>query len=308
MRRRITKALVAAAAAGSTITTMGLAAAGSAAAAVHGGKSFAPSAPVTPTSTHCTVTTTVPVKGIPSDGCAMAGYTASNRNFRYAQALITVPNHAGDPDIDPQIFVALDASTTDSYTYVRAGVTPCGGSVGTVDQPALDCTSGWEAYVEAYRNGTDVFADFEPLTDAVEGDQVFASLYREPSGNVVDARVVLPNSRGNKTFTFAVGMAGTTFTMAQALADWTNAHANGTAVAPLPASPVDVRTTQFMQGAFTTVSGERGTFKGPWTRGALDATTNGTTLGTIVEEPAYLWNDGTGNGFGDAFGVWQRVS
>jgi hypothetical protein len=229
------------------------------------------------------------------------------RNFRYTQALITVPSHTGSSTLDPQIFVGLDNSTSNDYTYVRAGVTPCDGSVGTIvlAPTCANDPSGWEAYVEAFRNGSDVFHDFIPLSDAVEGDKVFASVYREPSGKVVDAKIVLPVGT---TFTFAVGMAGTTFGRAQALADWTNARVNGTTVVPTPASPVDFRDTQFNQGGFTTASGQRGTFKGPWMLNAIDATTNGTVLGTIVEEPAFLWDDGQGNGFGDAFGVWNRVS
>ena len=314
MRRRITRALVGTAAATATITTLGFAAAGMAGAATHSGMAFAPSAPVTPTNTHCTITVTAPIKGVPTDKCAMAGYEATNRDFRYAQALITVPNHVGDPDTDPQIYVALDNSSNFSpgtynpfsnYTYVRVGVTPCDNAGAPTLLPACaGVTSGWEGYVEAYRNGTVVFATTTPLSTAVEGDKIFASVYREPTGNVVDALIRLPDGT---THSFAVGMAGTTFGNAQALADWTNVHANGFTPAPLPASPVDVRTTQFNQGAFTTVNGQRGTFAGPWTREAFDATTNGTTLGTIVAEPAYLWNDGMGNGWGDAFGVWRRV-
>ena len=299
MRRHITWAC--AAAAGATITALALALAGSAGAATHGSTTFSLSVPVTTTNTHCTTPPT-----LPSDNCAMAGYVASNRDFRYAQALITGPDHIGDVHFDPQIYVGLDNSSSGNYTYVRAGVTPCGTPVTGVRQQPVSCpNSGWEAYTEAFRDGTDVFADFIPLAGAVEGDKVYASVYQELSGNVVDAKIVLPDGT---THTFAVGMSGATFVKAQALADWTNAHANGTAVAPTPAFPMDIRDTQFNEGAFTTVNGQRGTFKGPWMLGALDSTTNGTMLGTIMEEPAYMWNDGQGNGWGDAFGVWNRVS
>src|SRR6266702_911505 len=103
MRRRITKAFFATAAAGATITTLGLAAASPAGAAASGrhhhftGTYFTPTGG-TPIPTAANCVTSSPV--VPSDNCSMAGYQASGRTFRFAQALITVPNHicVVDPD------------------------------------------------------------------------------------------------------------------------------------------------------------------------------------------------------------------
>jgi hypothetical protein len=77
-------------------------------------------------------------------------------------------------------------------------------------------------------------------------------------------------------------------------------------------SATKVRDTQFFQGRFTTSTGARGTFKGPWTLTAVDATSDGSLPpgGTLIAQPSYLWNDGSGlGGFGDdAFGVWRFPS
>ena len=56
------------------------------------------------------------------------------------------------------------------------------------------------------------------------------------------------------------------------------------------------------------MSGQRGTFTGPWTLNPIKATSNGSAppLGTLTSAPAYLWTDGNSfkQQFGDAFGVW----
>jgi hypothetical protein len=308
MRRRITRAFLAAAAAGATVTTLGFTAAGSAGAAVHGGTTNAPSAPAVATNATCTstaVATTLPL-GIPSDGCGMAGYEASGRNFRYAQALITVPNSTGNPVTDPQEYVALDNSVSNNWNFVRAGVSPC---VAVADGFAPVCpagnTSGWVAYVMAMRDSVPTILLTHSIATAALGDGVFASVYREPSGNVVDTRLVVPTAGGSLTFTDAVTFLGGTFPEAEALDDWSLAHAEGAGTKPA-LGLVKTRQTQFFQGAFTTEAGNRGTFSGPWTLAAPEATSNGNLppLGTLIAEPSFLWNDGMGNGWGDAFGVW----
>lgn len=310
MRRRISRALFATAAAGATVTTLGFAAAGSAGAAtvahrapVRHKAGDPPSAPVMYTDANCALTTGgTPV---PADNCGRAGYQAGGRTFRYAQALIAVPNHVGVVTTDPQIYVGLDNSDgATTYTYVRAGVTPC--TTGTANTLTPTCplgnTSHWVAYVQAMRNGTTVINETVNLTPSMEGDRVFASLYRDPSGNVVDASIRLPNGTW---YNYAVDFPGGTFRWAQAQADWTAAHLAGAATAPVPSTLVKVRDTQFFQGAFTTQSGQRGTFSGPWNLSAPEATSNGTAAGTLIAEPSYLWNDGMGGGWGDAFGVWR---
>jgi hypothetical protein len=79
-------------------------------------------------------------------------------------------------------------------------------------------------------------------------------------------------------------------------------------VPPGTPSPVDLRITQFQMGGWTTTSGQRGTFAGPWVLASPASTSNGTAppSGTINVEPAFLWDDGLGGDFGDAFGVWWR--
>lgn len=308
MRKRITRALLATAAAGATITSLGFAAAGAAGASTgHGvnaaprghGLVHAPSAPVITTDQTCTAT------GSPTDNCARAGYQATGRTFRYAQALMVVPNipaGGGDVTADPQVYVALDNSqASQTFTYVRAGVSPCSTNPGEFPQCPVGNTSGWVGFVEAQRFGTMVFFDSFNLSAAFVGDRIFASVYEEPTGNVVDANIRTPDGVNHP---YAVGLSGATFHRAQALADWENTHANGAATAPVFATLVKYRVTQFFQGAFTTMNGDHGTFHGPWALEAPEVTSNGTAAGTLVAEPSFLWNDGMGNGWGDAFGVW----
>ena len=70
----------------------------------------------------------------------------------------------------------------------------------------------------------------------------------------------------------------------------------------------DIRITQFFRGAFTTANGQRGTFAGSWTLNLVIITSQGDPPpgNQLQVEPAFLWNDGMGNGWGDAFGVWWR--
>jgi hypothetical protein len=292
MRRRITRAFFTAAAAGATITTLGLAA--SPAGAASGGIHFTPSAPQTATDANgATCGAADDVTGTwASTDCGKAGYVATGRNFRFASALITVPDHTGAVASDPTLYMSLDDSGTNN-DFARAGVRPC--AVG------LSCPAGWEAFVLVEEPGTTVTDDV-PLAASTEGDGVFVSVYLVPTGNSVHV-VVTPPSGASINNTYAVN--GPVYTDAQALADWTTAT---TQPAPVHANP-KVRDSQFFQGRFTTANGTRGTFQGPWTLAAVDATSNGSLppSGTLIAQPSYLWNDGSGfNGMGsDAFGVWR---
>src|SRR5438046_8865052 len=91
MRRRITKAFFATAAAGATITTLGLAASPAGAASTGHKVGYTPTGTVVATDANCSSTLVT----LPSDACGKAGYQASGRNFRFAQALINIPNHTG---------------------------------------------------------------------------------------------------------------------------------------------------------------------------------------------------------------------
>src|ERR1039457_2593064 len=153
MRGTITRALCAAAVAGGTIRA---AAAPGAAAAVGGGMSAPSGGTPIPTNANCVI-------NVPP--CGMAGYQASGRDFRYAQAVITVPAHAvavtAEPDVacdgcggsyvDPTLYVALDDSTDTASDYARVGIQSCGYAT-LVRCPDGD-TSGWEAFAQIVIEG-----------------------------------------------------------------------------------------------------------------------------------------------------------
>jgi hypothetical protein len=329
MRRHVHPLLRTASAAGATAAVLAFAVTGTAGAATGGAKVFTPpgGTPI-PTSTSCTG-----FAPAPAQGCAMAGYQASGRDFRYAQAVITVPDHQGvvgtcppvadcvsvagpsrvrrgairgaplPAEADPQIYVALDDSSAPSYQFARAGVQPCAGG------PSCG-TSGWEAFAEVADagsppgsgHGAAPTAVLFPIAASQEGDGVFVSLYAEPTGHSVHTVITLPDG---STFNNDFAVTGPVYTKAQAVADWTIATLKPQPVAPL----AKVRDTQFLEGRFTTLSGHQGTFAGPWALNAFEGTSNGSLppAGTLVVQPSYLWNDETNfhGMFGDAFGVWR---
>jgi hypothetical protein len=331
MRNRITRALFTAAAAGATITTLGFAVASPAGAAT-AGKYFTPSGgPQFPTDANCTYT------GTPSDACGMAGYVASGRDFRFAQAQITVPDHSNvdtATSTDPAMYVALDNSSNATYEYARVGIAPCPTAAAAWDivpnqATPTDCatltgnTSGWVVFAAVDEPTGPPTIDVNALAAATEGDGILVSAYLEPTGNSVHFVVTLPDGT---TINHQIDVSGPTYTAAQALADWTIAHENGVATAPVtPTSKI--RDTQFFQGRFTTLNGTRGTFDGPWQLNAIEATSNGQCppnsdcvgpgpgTGTLIAQPSYLWTDldAAAAGFGrgaparssDAFGVWR---
>jgi hypothetical protein len=298
MRRRITRTLLAAAAAGVTVTTLGFTAAGAASGATTGSKAFGLSGgtPI-PTNANCTHSTTPPA---PTDNCARAGYQASGRNFRYAQALITVPNHIGLVVSDPMLYVALDDTSATAYDYARVGVEPvCTTVAGGVCTVPTGHPSGWEAFAQIREpNGVPLNVTV-PLAVSVMGDGVAVSVYFNQVGNSIHVIVTPPAGVAiNQT----QAVTGPLYTRAQALADW----AGATPEAPVPPPTVKVRDSQFLQGGFTTLGGIRGTFSSPsWTLNAVEATSNGVLppSGTLIAQPSYLWTSDAHPG--DAFGVWR---
>ena len=327
MYRRVPRAPGKTLAAGAIAALLSLSMAASASAAGPRAKLFSLSggAPI-PTSTGCTGFTPAPAQG-----CAEAGYQASGRDFRYAQAVITVPDHQGvvtacppgarcvvaarprtpqrdatrgtplpddSGEADPQLYVALDDSSNGSTQFARAGVQPCTGG-------APCGSSGWEAFAQV-KEGTQppVTPPFLfPITAADEGDGVFVSVYLDPAGQAVHTVITLPDG---STFNSTFPDRGAVYPRAQAVADWTTAATKPQPVAP---SPDKVRDAQFLEGRFTTLNGQQGTFAGPWSLNAFEGTTNAALPpdGTLVVQPSYLWNDGTNfrGLFGDAFGVWR---
>jgi hypothetical protein len=188
-----------------------------------------------PTSTSCTGFTPAPAQG-----CAEAGYQASGRDFRYAQAVITVPDHHGvvtacppgarcaitaspaapggairdipdDGEADPQLYVALDGSSTGNPQFARVGVQPCTG--GT------PCgSSGWEAFAEVKSGLQPPISPpsfLFPIAAADEGDAVFVSVYLDPAGQAVHTVITLPDG---STFNNTFAANGMVFPRAQAAA------------------------------------------------------------------------------------------
>jgi hypothetical protein len=268
--------------------------------------------PAVLTSARCTISGTGEY-GRPSDGCARAGYLASGTGFRSAQALITVPAARGDEDADAQVYVALDVSTSGSYSFVRAGISPCehpDPSAGPPPCPGGD-TSGWVAYAQAIHNGLAAGTDVEPIPASALGQAVSASVQLGQPGNLVTAKLAVPSAHGVRTFTFSFSYPAAAFTQAQAVADWTMTHTESKGAHPAPGTPGSrSRYVQFRQGAFTTATGQRGTFCGPWTLSAAEAAASPRQPrpGVLAAEPGGLWNDGKGGGAGDAFGVWLGPS
>jgi hypothetical protein len=307
MRYRISQALLTAAAGGLAITLVSLASA-----SAGSGPAFTPSAPQAATNANCAAPGTITGTYTSAD-CGKAGYVATGRDFRYAQALITVPDHTGSVYTDPTIYVSLDGSASNA-DFARAGVRPCVLAVAFSpgDPPACGA-SGWQAFVLIEEPGTPTISDDVAISAQDEGDGVFVSVYFNQAGDSVHAEVIPPSGASiNNTY----HVNGPVYTDAQAFADWTADLGTPPNPAP-PSSGEKVRDTQFLQGRFTTLSGARGTFAGPWSLTAVDATSNGHLFpsGTVIAQPSYLWTDldaaaagfgrGVPAGSSDAFGVWR---
>jgi len=264
-----------------------------------------------------------------------AGYEASNRDFRFIHAVISVPNQpvvsappgrpAGRPSADvpddflyPQAYIQLsNGSQGSGDTYARTGIETC--LVAENLDPGFICPTGvqWVAFVETFVNSTTPqFAHFVPL-DANQGDGIEFSIYYPQQGTAVYFTITAPScSTGRLTAAsqcvlhFQAPLSGPVFDHAAGLADYTN---NGGTPIPLPSSTQQFRITQFQQGAVTTDAGNKGSWTGPWVTSRIDATSNGLPFpqGTVEASPSYLWTDGAvANGAArnnDAFGVWERA-
>jgi hypothetical protein len=163
-----------------------------------------------------------------------------------------------------------------------------------------------------------------PLTGVAAGDGVKFAIYYNQQGNAVHMSATGPTGVVLGAFSFNAG--GAVFNHAAALADWSGCPSSGggvrtdttcasqspTVSVPIP-GPVpggtQIRVTQFQAGAFTTASGDRGSFVGPWTLNSVLSTSNGQLppSGTVQVTPEFLWTDGLpGTMPSDAFGVWWR--
>ena len=168
MRRRITRTLAAAAAAGVTAGTLGLAAAGAASAATSQARHA--------TTIGSTIATT-----------SQAGYEASGRDFRYISSTLTVPDTSFltrpvPAGVHPAVQRVAEQRQPSGDQYVRAGIESC-----TVAQSFGDtCTTGtWVSYVEAFDNSLNgpYFSHYAQLSGVTQGDGVNFSIYFDQAGN-----------------------------------------------------------------------------------------------------------------------------
>jgi hypothetical protein len=333
MQTRIARTFLTAAAAGAAAATLGLATAGSATAATgaaHAGRAawqaaLSGGAPVytAPCSGVAGFTANASPLTFGPGGCA--GYVGSGRDFRYAQALIRVPQATVISDADataPTLYVGLTSSdsmaiagliTCENYVqeFGAPSTGPCSTvGTGTLSAPAF--SGQWVGFAaQATNNGAVVHSAAISISPTNPGDGVKFQVFY-PAGGAAHFSITLPSGAATSLQLPASGTFNAVFDHAVALADY-SATTPYPELAPGPAAgPVDLRLTQFQEGAWTTTGGTRGTFSGAggkWTLTPGVLTSNGTAppLGTVQVAPAYLWNDGLGGGAGDAFGVWWRV-
>ena len=293
MRRRITRTLFAAAAAGVTVSTLGFTAAGAASAAVSS-KALPP-----------TIGTTI-------GSTSSAGYEASGRDFRFITSTIRVPDTDFLTGLYPQEYIQLSNGSLTQFSgggnaYTRAGIEPC---VVARSFGATCSTGTWVAFAEAFNNSLTgpFFSHFFNLAGVNQGDGVNFSIYYNERGNELSYVITPPSTAGTPQF-YKTQAYGAIFDHAAALDDFTDS--TGTPIA-LPPFIQPFRINQFLQGAITTENGTRGSFAGPWTTSPVVATSNGLVypLGTTRVSPTALWSDGLkANGAvrsNDAFGVWAR--
>ncbi|MDX6334105.1 MAG: hypothetical protein QOG05_1445 [Streptosporangiaceae bacterium] len=293
MRRRITRTLFAAAAAGVTASTLGLSAVGAANAAV--------ATKAQPATIGTTIATT-----------STAGYEASGRDFRYISSTLTVPDTSFLTGIYPQEYIQLSNGSLTQPTgggdqYIRAGIEACVVARSFGDT----CPTGtWVAFVEAFDNSLSgpYFSHFYNLAGVNQGDGVNFSIYYDEAGNELHFVITPPSTSGTPQY-YKTQAYGAIFDHAAALDDFTDS--TGTPI-PLPFFIHAFRINQFLQGAITTEHGLRGSFVGPWTTSPVEATSNGLPFpsGHVRVSPNALWSDGlVANGAvraNDAFGVWAR--
>jgi hypothetical protein len=272
MRRRINRTLLTATAASASVITLGFMATGAVGAATTTAGMASVASTVTPIlskATGCVVPT--PLVVTPST-CAVAGYQASGRLFRYAQASIVVPNH--DPstigtvgsgataDIEPDgaAYVALDNSSDTANDFTRVGIVACpihvpsGGAAAAWPCPASStatpATFGW--YVFAAVVQPDITTQMTPVTHLLdpsqEGQGVLVSVYLSPTGNSVHTLIKTPTTTGpnpraggsggatlGHTYNDTFAVNGPTYWNANAVADWTGVSGTGIAA---PFKPV----------------------------------------------------------------------
>ena len=172
--------------------------------------------------------------------CTLTGYRASGADFRYAQAVITVPDGPGTPAL-PRFYVALKGRLAEA----RAGV--------SWDSRAAT----WQVHAGCWRPGRRAVAAAYPIPAGFEGHRVFVSIYYDRSRDTMSVRLRLP---GGSVHTPVFAACQPRYPQALAVADWQGVSWG----APLAGQRPATRLTRFLRGRFTTVRGQRGTFAGPW--------------------------------------------
>src|ERR1039457_7160573 len=212
MRRRINRTLLTATAASASVITLSFMATGAVGASTTttGLASTSTVTPIPSLATDCGLLIGTPLVVTPS-GCAVAGYQASGRLFRYAQASIVVPLHAAavagasgsSPQVEPDaaIYVALDNSSDTANDFTRVGIVACptAGSGGLWPCPAVS-TLGWYAFSTTVQpDGVTTGLHDVALNASQDGLGVFVSVYLSPTGNSVHTVIKTPTTTGAST-------------------------------------------------------------------------------------------------------------
>jgi hypothetical protein len=311
MRGHITRTLISAAGAGAAAAALVLGPAGAASTtAPVSAPHFNPASGGPPVYTApCPVQTPVLTAAlIPAptvSGCA--GYQASGRDFRFAQAVIIVPATPCATG-SPMLYIALAGGDS----YARAGI-QCGLVSGPAHRAGGDVPSDgaglYHGFFEVLSQGAITFS--QALDTVSPGDGVFFSVYFNQAGNTDLFTASGPGV--SSVHTAAAG--GPVYHRAYALADWSLSISGGPILSEGPIvsegparAAGSSRAARFLQGRFTTASGHRGTFEGPWKLSPVEDTSNGFAPphGTLIAAPDGLWTDGNSLGGlpGDAFSVW----
>ena len=228
-----------------------------------------------------------------------AGYVATGKRFRYAQAVITVPAQpcrAGNGR--PRVYVALAGPGG----YARAGLSCQASPTGHAGRSRAGASplGSWRAFVSTAGDGAarQVTRTF-PLGGLRPGDGVFVSVYLDQSAGSARFFLAVP---GGASYSRSVPVgAATRYTQAQALVTW-----SGNLPDPWPAARA-ARVVRFGSGGFTTVHGAQGTFVGPWRLTRWETAGSGRPAARPAAAPGYLTADGTQRVIGawdDAFAVW----
>jgi hypothetical protein len=185
--------------------------------------------------------------GTPPVADGRAGYIATGRDFRYAQATITVPAERSTA-ASPLAYAGLEGNGAAAV----AGIAPC----GTHALPAPHCTAGgWTGFygtaITTLRRG---HVHFLPLHPVRAGMPVAVSVYLNVAGGAL--HFTFAPAGEQPAYLASAAPGGPVYTSAVAADDWAGGPASRPAVAAL---------NRFTGGAFTTLSGDRGTFGGPWT-------------------------------------------